>query len=670
MTSWATPDWTARQPKNVAGRSAAIGGRSQFRSFATLPAGWEVQPPQPPHTSRRERSGAIEGRNQFRSFSLLPVGFEVQPPQPPHPRPERSGAVMIGDTGAEAKFVFVAPPIVSGYDAPTTQPRRPARLQLVQDRELIQPLVRFVPTLPEQQHLPSTRRIPRRVTTIPDSFWNVASLSVRYVPQTDHAQRSGLRRFMVALADAPFPQTTAPPANPFGFEPAPLMISLRQRRDAAIVGRNQFASFSMLPAGWEVQALQPYRVVRRFAVSFGEVPFPRTASAAVTAVWGSDAVLAPPKPKRWYATKGRSDFAIFPAYTPMLDDVPAQVTKPRPERGAAFMGRNQFASFSMAPVGWMVQPPQPPHPRRERFGALAVGDTGTEAKFIFVNPTVVWGYPFQDPMIRRVVRVLADRDDGVYGALRGFFNLGFEVQPTQPPHRRLERAAAGMRGDDGNEAPFVFVAPNFIPWGEDSVPVFPRVRFERSGAVAREPDDLPRFTIFRPVYQEPFLFPRRPIERRGAFIRGPDGTEAAFVNFRPLGWDPSEPVRRPRRGWHGPEIFEPTGNVLPTFLFPWYQTGAEQLIVHPRRGGALAIDTELPTKFVPPPTFAFSDWWVPETFYRRRYVGAVTPWEHGWFMRSIVQVFYASTVITQASGVTVVTAATAQTIVSGERRGQ
>lgn len=398
---------------------------------------------------------------------------------------------------------------------------------------------------------------------------------------------------------------------------------------------------------------------------------------------------------------------------------PWQPPHPRPERVAAMMPKEDGieARFVAAPFaeGWAVQPWQPVANRQNlRFSALVGGDDADMNDEPPISTFLPFGWPVDAflPMHPRPERAgsIARGDEGAYLPLAGFFAMGFEVQAWQPPHPRPERSAAWMRGDEGNEATFVFVPSGFISWGYDGPFSYPRVRFERSGAVTRQPDDLPTFKRFQPAGWEIQTFARRQkAERWSALARWVDGIEGptakafavpAFqeppLRFRrsapvdrpgdvfgpgafvSIAWESPDLVRRPRRGWHGPETFDLEGiDLPPPPPFSWLDARSDPLAR--RRSYASLVEPDHLKPGAVPVILPVLDWWVPETFYRRRYAGAILPWEAGWFMRRFVPVFYATTVVTrtsaqvkasQASGVTDVTAATARTVVKGEQQGR
>jgi hypothetical protein len=227
------------------------------------------------------------------------------------------------------------------------------------------------------------------------------------------------------------------------------------------------------------------------------------------------------------------------------------------QRGGRIKGQSGFAFFTpFVPMGWAVQPPQPPHPRPERAGAVARGDDGTEAAYVFVAPvTVPWGHELTlQPPHPRFERAAATKSKSEFGIFPNLLPAGWAVQPPQPPHPRPERAGAVARGDDGTEAAYVFVAPPSVSWGyEQQSAQPPHPRRERSGAVHVGETGIEAQGIFVPQvgwdYVTPFMAHPRP-ERAGATARGDDGTQSPFAAFYPAGWSiqpPQPPHPRPER---------------------------------------------------------------------------------------------------------------------------
>ena len=101
--------------------------------FAWQNAGWEVQSVQPPFPAtanvalNNRRAGILPEWNVEAVYqNWVNAGWAVQPVQPPKPRPERAGAVEVGEGGIDAIYFQVAPQIVLwGWEGIWPQP--PAR---------------------------------------------------------------------------------------------------------------------------------------------------------------------------------------------------------------------------------------------------------------------------------------------------------------------------------------------------------------------------------------------------------------------------------------------------------------------------------------------------------------------------------------------------------------
>ncbi len=118
-----------------------------------------------------------------------------------------------------------------------------------------------------------------------------------------------------------------------------------------------------------------------------------------------------------------------------MDSQDFQPPTPIAKRGAGIKGRSEFTSFGFFPIGWEVQPPQPP-------AATTISRrSGIHFKSEFLC------FPF--------------------------LPAGWEVQPPQPPPFPPKHAAAAvMIGDDGAQAPLIVQPP--IWW--DTLAVQPGIR--------------------------------------------------------------------------------------------------------------------------------------------------------------------------------------------------
>ncbi len=240
-------------------------------------------------------------------------------------------------------------------------------------------------------------------------------------------------------------------------------------------------------------------------------------------------------------------FSACPPFVPWQYDQAIQITHPHPKHpaGAVAPWSNIDAKFErFYPYGWPIQPPQPPHPRPERFGALAPW-LNIDAKFEQFYPH---GWPIQPPQPPHPrpekYGALARGDDGTQSRFINFFAFGWPIQPPQPPHPRPERSAAIMRGDDGTQSRFI----NFFAFGWPiQPPQPPHPRPERAGAIMPKEDGTEAKFILVPVGVPSWEFitqnwqpPHPRPERSGAWMLGDWGVYAPFV--------PPVPPRRAATG--------------------------------------------------------------------------------------------------------------------------
>lgn len=608
-------------------RSPSQASAPDFPTAVFRPMGWEIAPHQPQPRAPNSRGQALIGNVQFVSFTLFPFAFEIQAFQPNHPRPEKSGAQQWGDLGNEAKFIPTTTTVNFALDIPT--------------------LLRSISTAPRRAVTTGTSEF----AIFPQFYpfgWEIAAVQ----PQHPRPEKAGAIMAGESGIEAKFVFAQTPIIWPYDVQPFQPSHPRPERSGAVARGDDgtQSPLTNFFPLGWPVQAHQPQhpRPERAGAIMFGEPGIEAIFVGVAPTPWGYE--QPPINPRVRFERAGalargedgtEGTFVLWRNFGWEIQ--PVQPNHPRPERFGAVAPREDGVEFPLLRFlgfGFENQAPQPPHRRIERGAGFMRGDDGTEAPFVFVQTPIVWPYDLQayQPQHVRFERAaaIARGDDGIQAQFANFFPDGWAVAPHQPSHPRPERAGAIMPGESGIEKPFIFT----------TIPIW--------------------------AHQEPFLYPRKPVERRGAIMRGDDGTQDRFRRFFPSGWDPSEPVRRPRTGWHGPNPFSQAGDAFPAFQTPLWvdRSQSEQIIIRPRRGGAQAINTELEIVPFIPPLFQALDWWTPETFYRRRYTGAIMPWEGGWFMRRFVPVFYATSVITSATGKTAVTAAMAKTVIKGERQGQ
>jgi hypothetical protein len=598
---WENQAW---QPPRFRGKAPAIFFVSGFAAFATPPRGWENQAWQPFRTRR-----AIDAPQGNPDDIFVPAvvtipawQFSAQEFQPPAARIWQRGAAFPDD---------------------------------VADFNDLTPLVSFYPAGWEIQAVQPPRRRAERFGAI--------------APREDGIERP-LANFYPMGWEVQPPQ---PPSSPLPR----LRAAGTMRGDDGI--HRQYAAW--LNFEWGAQNFQPPHsfVAGREAATIGPVNIDAVFVAPIVVPpfgWENQ----PPQPPRFPAANRRAgalapkedgieaSFSVW--YNAGWEVQPPQPPHPRPEqRFAALAPRDdgtQFPLLRFFGFGFENQPPQPPHRRPERAGSIMRGDDGTQATFVFVAPPP-WGFeqPYLFPRYPVPQRwaALAGAEN-IPAVMQRFFQFGFEGQPPQPLWPRARHAAA-LPPSDPNHLP---VLQRFIPVGwEPTPPMFRHPRPERAGAIMAGDTGTaaPLVRVVTPWgYEPPAFAGRRAIARAGALAARAEGTDAPFQFFRPMGREPSEPIRRPPLA----------------------------------RGGALAGATWQADRMVTT-GLAGLDWALPEMLYRRRRPGAALLLEGGWFLPRFVNVFYASTILTrasaapevsQASGQTTVTAAAGQTVIKGEQRGQ
>lgn len=531
-SGWQPPH---RAPEIKAG---ALKSRSQFGIFPNLkPMGWEVQPIQPPHP-RPERAAAIMVGDTGTEAAFVPpsttpwgyefqpmtsrwnpkwtafvphddgvydvlrqwfvTGWEVQPVQPGHPRTERAASIQVGDSGIQAPFVFVAQAVVNGWDfvtSPITYHKRPenAGAVAVGDSGTQAPflvwrnggweIASFQPPhpRPERSGAVQVGESGTEATFTPPpvyvSGWDFLTTTTVLHPRPERAGA-----MMVGELGIENTYTfVAPPVIQWGYEPSPQPPHPRWERGAVARGKSEFGIFpNLVPVGWEVQAVQP--------------PHPRPEKGAQLPFGhqGTDAVFVPPVivPVTW-------GFEV--PWLPRAFGI---------ARGPAIEGRSDFASPLPLINGWDAIFPQPPHTRFERSGAIAASDSGTQAPYIFVPPTIyvsgwdflttttilhprperagaillgdqgiqaqfvppalpTWGWEAQlaqliHPLTERRAGAIMRGDEGIELPFAVWYSFGWPIQSVQPPHPAPERwSAAIMRGDDGIQFIYVKVFATF-----------------------------------------------------------------------------------------------------------------------------------------------------------------------------------------------------------------
>lgn len=291
--------------------------------------------------------------------------------------------------------------------------------------------------------------------------------------------------------------------------------------------------------------------------------------------------------------------------------------------GPQFVPRPTPQNVPWRNAGWEVQPVQPPHPRRERFGAVIVDEDGNESPFI---PPVVVRLIETPPTIfpQRPKRWLPEVDPR---PTRPAPWLAFtEVQPPPPPRypKTSQRgtAASGssefaafelqaftevqswqprpirrVQGMLGAEVPFPQTTlPPVVTFYEQSIPALrarPRVL---STAVVSPEQPLVNFVAHGWPVQHVQPPHRRPERGAGAIARGDDGTQFPRLAWFNAGWDvqPPQPPH-PRREKFGAIVPKEDGNeAIFTFIAVPIVWGFEPSMPLPgRRRKILAISDDV-----------------------------------------------------------------------------
>jgi hypothetical protein len=509
-------------PRRLFERGEAARGTSQFASFPPqLFAGWEVQPPQPPHP-RPERAGVfkfyddgveapfiyvptppffgmpaldllrkkpadISGGTGFGiPFAFIPWS-ETPSHNPPHPRPERAGALTPIETGTEAVFVTVPPPPITwAYEAHPQPPRR-----WFERREAARGVSQFA-SFPNP---------------VPVSWWQILDIQ----PQHPRPERAGAIMPIEMGIEATF---TLPPPPPSWWE-TPLYQPQHVRSERA-------GAFMPISMGIEAPYILPLALYH-----WDEKPLyqpqhlrPERAGAIMPIEMGIEAIYNLPPPlfpwsetplyqpqhlarsERLSGAWPRGDEGIYGRILPPpIDGWEIQSVQPQhvavERRGAWLKGDDgiQGTLVIVHPYGWEVQPVQPPHRAPEwRAGATMCGDDGTQAKFVKWNVT---GWEIQPPppphrATERGLGSIARGDDGTAYPYLIWRKMGWEIAPHQPQHPRPERSGAIMAGHAGIDAKYILPKP-LLAWGHEFLPL-PRAR-PNLGALL----DSARFDFMGPI---------------------------------------------------------------------------------------------------------------------------------------------------------------------------
>jgi hypothetical protein len=580
-------------------RGAATKGKSEFAIIPNLQVWWEVTPsPQPPHP-RPERSGAtaIGFSQDSPPVRIAAPWFEVQQQllanQPrvtqrgaiahtvafafyqlnpwwetwdfrePHPRPERSGALQIGEGN------------ISGTEYPIIQwfnygwPVQP-------------PMIRH----PMPERAGSIMPLSQIDTLFPWSLFGWEPYSVTYA-------KVGVRARLVQAPDigayvAPPPFTIYRSEIQSWQPPHP-----RPEKGGSLAGGDFGVTFQqLLPQfyqGWEVLLWQPPH------------PRPEKGGSIARGDDGTEAKFQFVPPSFIWAAEVQYSYVLPRQPMPLRD--PAW----RVDNGADWPTRPWLF------MGFEVQQPPPPHPRSERWAAVFPEDDGTEA------PLYRWqnyGWQIEPPS---PPHVRFERAAGVLpivnpdGTLPPFYQWGWENAPALPPHPRPERFGANARGDDGTELNLAF----WVTAGrgsQDFQPPHPRP--ERAGSTLKGDEGIEGIYHFVTApfawsLDVHYAYPHRPF--RDASWRGDDGTQGLFSQWINVGWEPTPPMLYFPRQWRAGATMRGDDGNEGRYQF-WVNRGWEETTVDiPRRRvervGTLPGDDGIEALYKPfIPIFT---WWFP-----------------------------------------------------------
>jgi hypothetical protein len=417
----------------VGNDDASMGDQPPLMIFD--PKGWEIQPWQPPSpsvTPTRRAGGVMRGDDGTSDIGRVfrPFGWPIQPPQPPHPRREKFGALVVGEQGDEAIFAFV--PVGSAFPQGwEVQPIHPLRWP----RRQIAGAVMRGDDGTEHQFFaaryfdgmgPLGYALRVRPNKPPDGGdgGTEAPIPVNHVgwqPVLPDIRFRGWRPTMpeLFLIDV---LNIAPDAANWQIDPTEF---IRYRRP--VPGLEMEPAYLPLPRyipwGYDhTETLFPRKRWPSFPI--GDVVEVRIPPI----IWGFDGTDRFPGFKRRYRSGTDRDFeyfSTFPAHVWGQEPV-LPFFKPRRVRYPLDRGYEIVSNFAVSfPLGWPVQPWQPPHRGREKSGALARWDDGTEQVEIVQFPN------------------------------------GWESVLVWPPHPRAERSGAVALGDIGGAwGPFIYLVPS------------------------------------------------------------------------------------------------------------------------------------------------------------------------------------------------------------------
>ena len=366
-------------------------------------AGWEIQSVQPPR--RRHEKWPLadwDDGNYDRLNVWYNFGWPIQSPQPPHPRPERTGSIARGDEGIEAIKPFgLQTGDFAWAQTPWVYPRiRYERAAAVMPKEdgIERPFSLWFNYGWDVQPPPPPK--PKRLfkTEPTDGYWS-------FVPSA------------LATAD-------------YAWHETPLVYPRKSfNRVAALKSKLGFSAYYHFKPWHETPWVYPqkFRRERSGAIARGndgiEFPFVLGLLTANFPWHETPGVY----PRKNYSRGGSAlrQKLGFAAYYPFVPWYETKWVEPRKNfaKWAAIAPREDGIQFSFIPTlltsdrAWYQTPWVYPRKNFTRWGAIADGDDGNQNKFSF------------------------------------WYNVGWEIQPPQPPHPRSERSGAIARGDDGTEGP-------------------------------------------------------------------------------------------------------------------------------------------------------------------------------------------------------------------------
>jgi Concanavalin A-like lectin/glucanases superfamily len=651
---------------------------------AQIPKNWGQEPILPMLIPVRQgQYGKIRHKSEFAIWpNPFPEGWQIQPWQPPNPInfDKRTAATMIGETGIEAKYVFV--PLVSNLWG-----QEPVLPILTVQSRLTQPGIGS--TLKgEDIEGPYVRWRNWADNVLP----MLSNQGIRLQPGIGSTLKG-------EDIEGPYARW-----RNWGWETQPV-----QPPALAYVARYKFGTLAKwqdgtLPyllwmnGGWEVQPVQPPnpRPERWGGLARGDdgnENIYQFFTAPIINVGFEGVWVQPPHPRseRSGLQFGGDTGIEYPEINWINHGWPIashQPQTPRPElSGMQFGGDSgiEYPQVSWSNPGWHIQPPQPPNPRPERAGAVMRGDEGNENTYqFFTAPVVLMGFEGvwpQPPHLRAEKwGTLARGDEGIEGIYRFWINGGaWEIQPPQPPHPRPEKWASLTGSDQGDEA-IEIVWRNF-GWEIQSVQP-PNPRPEKAGSIMPIETGIEAQYVFTPVgfvtwgFEPTNQQTRVRYERAGSLMRGDEGIEGPYFRWINGGWEiaPHQPQYVRWENWAALLYGDPG---MQGIYARWRNFGWEIQPPQPprfsraRSAGWMPIEQGIEAKFtfVPPPAMAFYQTPNPDMPLRRPGLtaGAMLAWEPSWgYTKRSVAVFYACTHITSMRATVSITYTSAITNVSGE----